>query len=317
MEKRLISIVVPMYNEEKVVKECYARLLSVVQSNDLNYEIILYNQDPILINFYDNAIQIGEEFYLFNDADKIRIPQQNDATIIWVGSTALYKYSEFTDINDIIEINTLLSASVADIPVINSISFDQESNHIYVYFFGNYDNYFVKEYSFYVKEYNGKYLLHKNFHTSYSCIGELSYADYETLMLACKGQFGTYKHFSVTSGDKTIYPAGFFRRGYSYDEETGTTMHADGFTQFYDWTDYMETLYYEPNFSFWIKDTENTKLDLLIAGTYENLSIEEIKELPEGEYIIECQLTSGDIYVMSEYKNSVTHVYWFVLVKNG
>lgn len=41
--KELISIVVPMYFEEEVAQECYNRLFTVMQINNLNYEIIFVN----------------------------------------------------------------------------------------------------------------------------------------------------------------------------------------------------------------------------------------------------------------------------------
>lgn len=41
--KELISIVVPMYFEEEVAQECYNRLFTVMQKNNLNYEIIFVN----------------------------------------------------------------------------------------------------------------------------------------------------------------------------------------------------------------------------------------------------------------------------------
>ncbi|ERI93072.1 glycosyltransferase, group 2 family protein [Clostridiales bacterium oral taxon 876 str. F0540] len=43
MTSKLISIVVPMYFEEKVVDECYKRLSNVVTDNGLNYELIFVN----------------------------------------------------------------------------------------------------------------------------------------------------------------------------------------------------------------------------------------------------------------------------------
>jgi dolichol-phosphate mannosyltransferase len=43
MGQKLISIVVPMYFEEKVVEECYKRLASVVIENQISYEFIFVN----------------------------------------------------------------------------------------------------------------------------------------------------------------------------------------------------------------------------------------------------------------------------------
>lgn len=39
----LISIIVPLYNEEMVIDELYARLTKVLVENDLNYEIVMIN----------------------------------------------------------------------------------------------------------------------------------------------------------------------------------------------------------------------------------------------------------------------------------
>jgi polyisoprenyl-phosphate glycosyltransferase len=43
MNSDLISIVVPMYFEEKVVKECHRRITSVATHNNLNYELLFVN----------------------------------------------------------------------------------------------------------------------------------------------------------------------------------------------------------------------------------------------------------------------------------
>ena len=43
MSSKLISIVVPMYYEEKVADECYKRLKKVMNDNEINYEFIFVN----------------------------------------------------------------------------------------------------------------------------------------------------------------------------------------------------------------------------------------------------------------------------------
>ncbi|WP_315110199.1 glycosyltransferase family 2 protein [Clostridium intestinale] len=43
MGNRLISIVIPMYYEEKVADECYKRLKKVMNDNEINYEFIFVN----------------------------------------------------------------------------------------------------------------------------------------------------------------------------------------------------------------------------------------------------------------------------------
>lgn len=43
MRNKLISIVVPMYYEEKVADECYKRLKKVMNDNEINYEFIFVN----------------------------------------------------------------------------------------------------------------------------------------------------------------------------------------------------------------------------------------------------------------------------------
>lgn len=39
----LLSIVVPLYNEEQVISEMYSRLRSVLELNGVDYEIVLVN----------------------------------------------------------------------------------------------------------------------------------------------------------------------------------------------------------------------------------------------------------------------------------
>lgn len=56
MDKKLISIIVPMYFEEEVAEECYNRLTSVARENNLNYEIIFVNDGST-----DKTLDILEE----------------------------------------------------------------------------------------------------------------------------------------------------------------------------------------------------------------------------------------------------------------
>lgn len=56
MNNKLISIVVPMYFEEEVAKECYTRLSNVVIKNNLDYELIFVNDGST-----DKTLQILEE----------------------------------------------------------------------------------------------------------------------------------------------------------------------------------------------------------------------------------------------------------------
>ncbi|ACV64801.1 glycosyl transferase family 2 [Desulfofarcimen acetoxidans DSM 771] len=61
-----ISIVVPMYFEEKVVNECYMRLTSVLEQNKINYEIIFINDGST-----DNTLQILETLAIKDSRVKI------------------------------------------------------------------------------------------------------------------------------------------------------------------------------------------------------------------------------------------------------
>ncbi|MCM8709616.1 glycosyltransferase family 2 protein [Clostridium sp. SYSU_GA19001] len=56
MNSKLISIVVPMYFEEKVVEECYRRLTAVAIENSLNYELIFVNDGST-----DKTLELLEE----------------------------------------------------------------------------------------------------------------------------------------------------------------------------------------------------------------------------------------------------------------
>lgn len=58
MKNELISIVVPMYFEEKVADECYNRLKRVMDDNKINYEFIFVNdgsKDKTIDILKDNA----------------------------------------------------------------------------------------------------------------------------------------------------------------------------------------------------------------------------------------------------------------------
>ncbi|MEA4826735.1 MAG: glycosyltransferase family 2 protein [Clostridium sp.] len=56
MNSKLISIIVPMYFEEKVVEECYKRLTEVANTNKLNYELIFVNDGST-----DRTLELLEE----------------------------------------------------------------------------------------------------------------------------------------------------------------------------------------------------------------------------------------------------------------
>lgn len=56
MSSELISIVVPMYFEEKVVEECYKRLTQVAAQNRLNYELMFVNDGST-----DGTLQMLED----------------------------------------------------------------------------------------------------------------------------------------------------------------------------------------------------------------------------------------------------------------
>ena len=43
MDRKLISVVVPMYYEELVAEECYKRLIKVMQDNSIEYEMVFVN----------------------------------------------------------------------------------------------------------------------------------------------------------------------------------------------------------------------------------------------------------------------------------
>ena len=56
MDKKLISLVVPMYCEKDVARECYRRLTEVMVKNNINYEILFINDGST-----DNTMEILEE----------------------------------------------------------------------------------------------------------------------------------------------------------------------------------------------------------------------------------------------------------------
>ena len=64
--KDLISVVVPMYFEEEVAKECYNRLKSVMDKNDIHYEFIFVNDGST-----DRTMDILTEIALSDKQTKI------------------------------------------------------------------------------------------------------------------------------------------------------------------------------------------------------------------------------------------------------
>lgn len=66
MNKKLLSVIVPMYNEEAVVNECYKRLKEVMRNIDMNHELIFINDGS-----RDNTISILKK--LANTDKSVRI----------------------------------------------------------------------------------------------------------------------------------------------------------------------------------------------------------------------------------------------------
>jgi len=119
----------------------------------------------------------------------------------------------------------------------------------------------------------------------------------------------------VSSGDAVIYPAGHFRYGTTYDEETGQALIGDGFPYLDEWKDTLESIAYAPDFAVEVRDKQST-LYMMIHGLSAGVSPADIAALPAGEYVIACDVTTRGAYVekAGEY-NSYTSVYWFKLVK--
>ena len=113
-----------------------------------------------------------------------------------------------------------------------------------------------------------------------------------------------------------IYPFGYFLHAISYNKETGQGIAADGFPQLAEWEDTLESIVYEPNFSFWIKDEENITFNISLEETNSSIDCEDIAALPAGEYIIACTLYfRGDYIEKANAYNSSASVYWFKLIK--
>ena len=55
--KNLISIVVPLYNEEEVINKFYERLVKVLNNIDFNYEVIFVNDGST-----DNTDKLIKDF---------------------------------------------------------------------------------------------------------------------------------------------------------------------------------------------------------------------------------------------------------------
>lgn len=104
MNKKLISVVVPIYNSEKFLRKC---LESILNQSFLNYELLLINDGST-----DSSLEICEEYYKKNK-EKIRLySNQNQgcsASRNFGISKATGKYIIFIDSDDWIEPNMLES----------------------------------------------------------------------------------------------------------------------------------------------------------------------------------------------------------------
>jgi dolichol-phosphate mannosyltransferase len=56
--KPLISVIVPLYNEELVIKECYSRLTEVLGRSNLTYEIVMVNDGS-----RDSTLVLAGDFF--------------------------------------------------------------------------------------------------------------------------------------------------------------------------------------------------------------------------------------------------------------
>ncbi len=273
----------------------------------LSYEIQVKNADLITLNFYDNVVDFGQGYYFYADANNSAFPEKTTAiTIDMPGFDMSIRYDNPEDIKGL---QSELTASKNDgAPVHGNGDFAGSMS------IGLSDG-LNENISLCVKEENNKYFLFKNFFTAYFFMGEISRESYDSLILACKNQYGTHEHFSVTSGNKTIYPLGHFMYARTFDEHTGHELVADGFPQLSEWADKLESITYEPNFEVSAKNNQAT-LRLSTSETYVNITLSDIKALPPGEYTIACILTTQGTYVekIKDY-NSYTDIYWFTLVK--
>ena len=290
-------------------------LLEKVDDYDINsakniqcYEIHLKNAEPIILNFYDDVIDFGQGCYFYTDADNSILPDEINKISIGLPefNSAIY-YDNPADIEALSSVLTVVENTNASLQNVEDFS---KLMSIYI------NDWLSENISLYIKGENGTYYLFKNFFTSYIYMGEISGDSYDALLLACKNQFGTHKHFSVTSGETAIYPLGHFMGSTTYDKQTGQGLAADGSPQHLsEWVDKLESLYYEPNFALWAKD-EQTIIHISLAETRTGITYEDIKALPSGEYIIECRLTTqGDYVKKAGSYNSSTSVYWFKLIK--
>ncbi len=66
MRKKLISLVIPMYCENQVARECYRRVRHVMTENDISYEIVFVNDGST-----DETLPILEEIAMEDPAVKI------------------------------------------------------------------------------------------------------------------------------------------------------------------------------------------------------------------------------------------------------
>jgi len=290
-------------------------LLEKIDDYDINgaknircYEIQLKNAEPIILNFYDGIIDFGQGCYSYTDADDSIMPDEiNKITVSLPEFNSAIYYDNPNDIEALSSVLTVVENTNATLQNVEDFS---KLMSIYI------NDWLSENISLYIKVENRSYYLFKNFFTSYIYMGEISKDSYDSLTLACKNQFGTHEHFSVTSGETTIYPTGHFMGSISYDKQTGQGLAADGSPQhFSEWVDKLETLTYEPNFALRAKD-EQTIIHIALAETRASLTYEDIEALPAGEYIIECRLTiQGDYVKKADSYNSSTSVYWFKLIK--
>ena len=291
------------------------KLLDKVDNYDItgaevhkSYEIQLKNKNPITLHFYDDVIDFGQGFYYYIDANDTIVSEEISSISVTVPEyESECTYNDSEDIKGLRSTLTLSPGSDATIQAP-----DDFSDLVQVYM----TNFSTENMHLYIYEKDTEYFCFKNFFASYLFMGEISQASYDTLLQSGKAQFGTQAHFSITSGGKTIYPLGHAQFSTTFEEDTGREIAGCNFPRLHDWEDSLESVTYDSDFGWWI-GANRTGPYVSIAATYsDDLTLEDIKALPPGEYTLECRLrTQGKYVEKANNYNSYSYCYWFKLIK--
>lgn len=271
------------------------------------YDVRLKNGETVHIGFAGKYVEFGDGAYLYENCDKSPFPQDIERITFNTADGQVY----YEDAGDIAALMGFLTPAPWTEPagfkgdgVLLSFSLLSRGAPL--------------EESYVTEIVDVPICLYKSFFTLKTCLGLVGIDGYHQLEIARNGQFGTNRHFTATSGGRTIYPAPHSVCSATYSEEVGCMVAGDAFPRFEDYANTLEYLTLAGDFSIWIKEAHATRYKIAQDGESVReggvLTYVAFKGLEPGVYQVEFYATKRGRYIqeLDEYESS-TDVYYFLV----